>query len=157
MEKKYAKAYTEVLEILKHIPKGELNRIPKTELQFYEKNCDKNYKYEYNTDLPVEQQIISREANTVIIAIYMNYFANEKQKGIIEKILKQNSIEEEKIKNEKYDIDTIFKRNKNVEEDKKNANSENLPISVNKKEQNFIKKIINKIKNVFEESHQKRY
>ena len=48
MEKKYARAYTEVLEILKHIPEDELERIPKAELQYYEDNCDKNYKYEYN-------------------------------------------------------------------------------------------------------------
>lgn len=144
MEKKYTKAYTEVLEILKHIPEDELNKIPKTELQFYEDNCDRNYRYEYNIDLPVEQQIISREANTVIIAIYMNYFANEKQKGIIEKILKQNSIEEEKVKNEKYNIDDIFKKNKEI-----SFNSENLPVDVNKKEVSFIKKIINKIKSIF--------
>ena len=92
MEKKYARAYTEVLEILKHIPKDELERIPKSELQFYEDNCDKNYKYEYNLDLAVDKQAISKETNTVIVALYMNYFANEKQKGIIEKILKQNPV-----------------------------------------------------------------
>ena len=93
MEKKYARAYTEVLEILKHIPQEEFDRIPKSEIQFYEDNCDKSYKYEYNQNITVDKQIISREANTVIVAIYMNYFANEKQKGIIEKILKQNSID----------------------------------------------------------------
>ena len=44
MDKKYAKAYTEVIEILKHIPKEEYDKIPETEIQFYENNCDKNYK-----------------------------------------------------------------------------------------------------------------
>ena len=48
MDKKYAKAYTEVIEILKHIPKEEYDKIPETEIQFYENNCDKNYKYVYD-------------------------------------------------------------------------------------------------------------
>ena len=147
MEKKYARAYTEVLEILKHIPKDELERIPKSELQFYEDNCDKNYKYEYNLDLAVDKQAISKEANTVIVALYMNYFANEKQKGIIEKILKQNSIEEEKAKSEKYDVNKIFEKNQN---EHNGANkSENLPIDISNNQESFIKKIINKIKSLF--------
>lgn len=147
MEKKYARAYTEVLEILKHIPKDELERIPKSELQFYEDNCDKNYKYEYNLDLAVDKQAISKEANTVIVALYMNYFANEKQKGIIEKILKQNSIEEEKAKSVKYDVNKIFEKNKN---DQVRANkSENLPVDISNNQDSFIKKIINKIKSLF--------
>lgn len=146
MEKKYARAYTEVLEILKHIPEDELEKIPKSELQFYEDNCDKNYKYEYNQELEVDKQAISKEANTVIVAIYMNYFANEKQKGIIEKILKQNSIQEEKIKNEKYDVNKIFEKNQS---EQNNLNKENLPVDISKDDDNFIKKIINKIKSLF--------
>lgn len=147
MEKKYARAYTEVLEILKHIPEDELERIPKSELQFYEDNCDKNYKYEYNQDLAVDKQAISKEANTVIVALYMNYFANEKQKGIIEKILKQNSIEEEKAKNEKYDVNKIFEKSKS-EQDRANS-SKNLPVDTSNNQDSFIKKIINKIKSLF--------
>ena len=155
MERKYAKAYTEVLEILKHIPEEELNRIPKTELQFYEDNCDKNYKYDYDASIGVERQTISREASTVIVAIYMNYFANERQKSIIEEILKQNSVKEEKEKSEKYDVNKIFEKNaENVEntEEKSNdeASSENLPVEVNNKNENFIKRIINKIKSIFQ-------
>lgn len=170
MEKKYSKAYTEVLEILRHLPKEELEKIPKTELQFYEDNCDKNYKYEYDNNVTVDKQQISREANTVIVAIYMNYFANERQKGIIDEILKQNSVREEKSKEEKYDVNKIFEKSKEdtnnanqIEENKepkketlnksKNSesfNSEHLPIEVDTKKENFIKKIINKIKSIFQ-------
>jgi len=148
MEKKYARAYTEVLELLKHIPEDELEKIPKTELQFYESNCDKNYRYEYNTDVGVDEQVISREANTVIIAIYMNHFANEAQKSVIEKILKQNSAEEEKKKAEKYDVDKIFEKNKKMQENNE-INKENLPVDISKNEDSLIKRIINKIKSLF--------
>lgn len=146
MDKTYAKAYTEVLEIIKHLPENEYEKIPKTEIQFYESNCDKNYKYMYDETLTVEQQKISKEANTVIISIYMNYFANENQKWIIEEILKKNSTEEEKLKSEKYDVNSIFKQKSN---ENTNSSSENLPIEIDTKKENFIKKIINKIKNIF--------
>ena len=170
MDKKYAKAYTEVIEILKHIPKEEYNKIPETEIQFYENNCDKNYKYVYDENKTIKEQPISREANAVIISIYMNYFANEKQKEIIDEVLKQNSINQEKEKKEKYNTENIFKEKNNInsnntdnqnnsengsyvedssnENDKKNT-SENLPIEINDKKENFIKKIINKIKKMF--------
>ncbi len=139
MEKKYAKAYTEVLELLKHIPKEEYNRIPETEIQFYENNCDKNYKFIYDETVELKDQKISKEANAVIIAMYMNYFANEKQKEIIDEVLKQNSINQEKEKKEKYNTENIFKE----------KNQENLPIQVSEKKENIIKRIINKIKGLF--------
>lgn len=168
MDKKYAKAYTEVIEILKHIPKEEYDKIPETEIRFYENNCDKNYKYEYDENKTIKEQPISREANAVIISIYMNYFANEKQKGIINEILKQNSINAENEKKKKYDINNIFSKENNInsnnidnqnnsdndssDEDSSDGNDkkdENLPIEINDKKENFIKKIINKIKKMF--------
>lgn len=139
MDKKYARAYTEVLEILKHIPEEEYNLIPKTEIQFYENNCDKSYKYEYDESIDIKDQTISREANAVIVALYLNYFANERQKSIINEILKQNTIKAENEKREKYNPDDIFKDTK----------QENLPIEINEEKDSFFKRIFNKLKSIF--------
>ena len=155
MEKKYAKAYTEVLEILKHLPEDVLERIPKTEIQFYESNKDKNYKYEYDKTVTVDKQKISKEANTVIIAIYMNYFANEKQRGIIDEILKQNTIREEQAKEEKYSADKIFEKKSSTKIiNSGKMNNEHLPVDINNKKENFIRKIINKIKGIFRKNYE---
>lgn len=155
MEKRYAKAYTEVLEILKHLPEDELERIPKTEIQFYESNKDKNYKYEYDKTVTVDKQKISEEANTVIIAIYMNYFANEKQRGIIDEILKQNTIREEQAKEEEYNVDKIFDKKSSTKTiNLEKMNKEHLPVEIDNKKENFIKKIINKIKGVFRKNYE---
>ena len=148
MDKKYAKAYTEVIEILKHIPKEEYDKIPETEIQFYENNCDKNYKYVYDENKTIKEQPISREANAVIISIYMNYFANEKQKGIINEILKQNSINSNNTNNQNNSENGSSIEDSSNENDKKDT-CENLPIEINDKKENFIKKIINKIKKMF--------
>ena len=144
MDKKYARAYTEVLEILKHIPEDEFNVIPKNEIEFYKKNCDKSYKYVYDESIDIKNQNISREANAVIVSIYMNYFANEKQKSIINEILKQNTVKQEQEKLEKYNPDNIFKEQKN-----ENSPKNNLPIEINEEKENFFKKIFNKLKSLF--------
>lgn len=139
MDKKYARAYTEVLEILNHIPEEEYNVIPKNEIEFYKSNCDKNYNYVYDESLDIKDQNISREANAVIVSIYMNYFANDRQKSVINEILKQNTIKNENEKREMYNPDNIFKE----------TQSQNLPIEVNTEKENFFKKIFNKLKSLF--------
>lgn len=139
MDKKYARAYTEVLEILNHIPEEEYNAIPKNEIEFYKSNCDKNYTYVYDENIDIKDQKISREANAVIVSIYMNYFANEKQKSVINEILKQNTIKNDNEKKEKYNPDNIFKQEE----------TSNLPIEVNTEKENFFKKIFNKLKGIF--------
>lgn len=139
MDKKYARAYTEVLEILNHIPEEEYNVIPKNEIEFYKSNCDKNYNYVYDESIDLKDQKISREANAVIVSIYMNYFANEKQKSVINEILKQNTIKNENEKREKYNPDNIFKE----------TQSQNLPIEINTEKENFFKRIFNKLKSIF--------
>ena len=41
---KYAKAYTEVLEIISYFPQEAYNKIPSEKINFYKQNMDKNYK-----------------------------------------------------------------------------------------------------------------
>ena len=41
----YARAYTEILEIIKYFPKEEYAKIPKEKIEFYKKNMDTNYNY----------------------------------------------------------------------------------------------------------------
>ena len=43
--KEYAMAYTEVIEILKHVPEEDVQKIPKEKLNFYRSNMDIEYNY----------------------------------------------------------------------------------------------------------------
>ena len=45
---KYAKAYTEVLEIIKYLPKNEYDKIEKEKINFFEDNKDNSYKFSIN-------------------------------------------------------------------------------------------------------------
>ena len=43
MEENYHKAYKEVIEILKYLPKESVNKIPKTIIETFEKKQKKDY------------------------------------------------------------------------------------------------------------------
>ncbi len=108
----YACSYVEVLEILKKIPKTELDKIPKEKLEFYESNKDKNYIYFYND----ENTIISKKAKAILINLYKNYIATENEKTKIEEILKLNDKKQEVLNHKKYNPDDLF-INKKTKED----------------------------------------
>ena len=76
----YAKAYSEVLEIIKYFPKNEFLKIPKEKILFFETYKDKNYDFKIDPKISLEKQNISEEANAIIIILYRDYFATESQK-----------------------------------------------------------------------------
>ena len=161
MNNKYAKAYTEVVELLNALPIDEFNQIPSEEIEFYKENMDKDYNFLIDSGVDLSKQNISFEANSIIIDIFQKYFATEEQKKKIEKILEKNSAEEDALKRERYNPDNIFKKevpsNIKVEETIENENenvdvekNEILPINVKEniffKIKNFILRIFNKEK-----------
>lgn len=112
---RYAKAYTEVFEIIKYFPQNEYNKIPKEKIEFYKNNMDKDYVFSISPEIDLSEQNISPEANAVIVNLFIDYFATDEQKIKIEEILYLNQKKEEKEKRERYNPDNIFK---NVNEDK---------------------------------------
>lgn len=105
----YAKAYTEVLELLRHLPSEEYSKIPQEKIDFLENNMDKDYEYKINSNIDLAEQYISKEANTIFISIYRDYFASDSQKEILNNLLKQNQEKLEKEKTKKYNPDNLFK------------------------------------------------
>lgn len=107
---KYAKAYVEVLEMLKYFPKEEYDKIPREKIKFYKENMDENYIFTINPEISLEQQNISLEANAIIINLFIDYFATEKQKNKIKEILELNQNKSENEKKEKYNPELLFKK-----------------------------------------------
>ncbi len=113
----YAKAYTEVLEILSHLSKEDFIKIPIEKIKFYKDNMDEEYNYKINPKIDLSEQNISKETNAILISLFRDYFATEKQKSILENLLRQNQLKQEKEKIEKYNSNIIFKnKNSKVEE-----------------------------------------
>ena len=80
MKDSYARAYTEVLEILRYLPIEEYKRIPKEKIDFYNKHKDTNYTYNFDNTKSLEEQKISREANAIIVTLFRDFFLQMKHK-----------------------------------------------------------------------------
>ncbi len=107
---KFAKAYKEVIEIIKHFPEEDYNKIPKEKIEFYEKNMDKDYEFSIDPTVDLSKQNISKEANAIIIMLFQEYFATDKQKDLVDDILKLNEKKSEHEKIKRYNPDNLFKK-----------------------------------------------
>ena len=146
----YANAYSEVLEILKHISKEDYNKIPKQRIELFETNANKEYKFEYNVDKTLDEQNVSKITKTIIAILFRDYWATETQR---EKIIKKEKFDRAQIeeqKRERYNPDDIFKERKvqNIQNMEQNENAqENIALVEYK--QSIFNKIIGKIKSIF--------
>ena len=111
MNNLYAKAYTEVLEIINHFSEDEYKKIPKEKIDFYEKHKDRKYDFKINPNIDLAEQNISRKANAILVSLFRDYFATAKQKEILKNLLQQNQEKLEKEKYLKYNPDNIFNNN----------------------------------------------
>ena len=101
-DKNYARACTEVLEILSYFPEEEYLRIPTDKIELLKQYRDEGYDYSINPEIDLSEQYISKEAKAMIVEIYREYFATEHQKSVIDDILKHNQMLIEKEKENDY-------------------------------------------------------
>lgn len=145
----YANAYSEVLGILKFIPKEDYERIPKNKIEVFEVNSNKEYKFEYNPKKTLDEQNISKRAKAIIGILFRDYWATELQREKI--IAKQNydRMKEEEEKRAKYNPEEIFNSKQNNFIASKTENpKENLEM-IEYKETKWYQKIFTKILKLF--------
>lgn len=155
MNNKYEKAYTEVLEIISHFSDEEYSKIPEEKINFYKQNQDKNYKYSIDPEKDLSKQYISEEANAILVSLFRDYFATERQKEVLKNLLNQNQVKLEEKKREKYSTDVFKKEEIQKEDDIKKQEDylrdgqliEYKPTFFSKFIE-FIKKIINRNKGI---------
>ena len=141
----YSKAYSEVLEVLRYIPKVDLVKIPKDEMMFYIKNMDNKHNYKYNFNKPFEDQKLMRLSKIIISNIYIKYLAKNKEELLENERKEILKLDEENRKI--YNTDNIF-RNKYLNIQEEDTNNENNSLIVIEK-QGFFRKIIDKIRRLF--------
>ena len=142
MEENYHKAYKEVIEILKYVPKESVNKIPKTMLETFEKKMDKDYVFNVDINKSFEEQNLLEETKDIFAVIFRDYWSTPYQR---ERIKAKEKYDRQKIEEEKankYNPNDIFK---NKEKDNVVVNN-NLPVEI--KKENFFKKLISFIKKI---------
>jgi hypothetical protein len=152
----YANAYTEVLDILKHISKEDYEKIPKSKIKVFEENCNKNYNFTYDENKTLDEQNVSEITKVIIAILFRDYWATKEQRYII--IKKQQEIKDQKQK----ELMAKFEQNKNISEKdlKKVDVASDLDLDIDykslganvqlyKREEGFFEKLVNKIKGLF--------
>ena len=146
MESNYPKAYKEVIEVLKYVPKKSVDKIPQTMLDTLNSKMDNNYNFSIDINKSFEEQELLEETKAILANIFRDYWATPYQK---ERILEKEKYDRQKIEEEKrancnYDI---FKKESKIENKENGLSNSNLPIEV--KKENFYEKIIKFFKKIF--------
>lgn len=117
----YEKGLVEVDEVLNHLSKEELNKIPEDVLKGIKKHKDKEYMWKYDESKRLEEQRFDR--NTIVILSYINmeYLLSKEQKDLMEKIHELNEQNFANEIQEKYDSKELFKNKTNINVENENA------------------------------------
>ena len=164
----YNNACTEVYAILNDLVEEDYNKIPSEVITAIKENRNTDYVFELDYDIDLKDNILLKETRAILFNLYRDYLTTPEQK---EKIVKMQNEERQKLeikKQEKYDSNSIFDKEKqlnNVYEQEEtenvvNANSIDYTIQndikVNEttaltevKKESFITKLFNKIKKLF--------
>lgn len=114
MKKDYADAYSEVLEVLKYIPKSDYEKIPIATIQLLEANSNEKSEFTYNLALPFDKQNISKDAKIILAILYRNCWIKEEGKAKLKQKEREHIKAIEKEKREKYNPNKIFENREKV-------------------------------------------
>lgn len=156
----YAKAYTEVLGMLKYFSYESIEKIPKDVMQMYEENKDKNYEFEFDRDKSFENQDISKLSKILIANIFTDYIATEEERKYLNFRDKQELENLEKEKRDLYNPDNIFEKRKKTtiqeatDNNEQESNEEyrenhNTSLIITNENEGIIKRILKIIRNLF--------
>lgn len=139
-------AYSEVYAILNMIEDEYKERVPKNVMDFFEEERDKEYNPIIDVNIPLEKQNLKRKTLVLLAILNLNYWCDseEEKQEILDSFAKNEELKrlKEKELTENYNINNLFNKIENTE----NKTEVSL---IEYKEQNFIQKIISKIKSLF--------
>ena len=139
-------AYSEVCTILNMLEDEYKERVPKNVMDFFEEERDKEYNPIIDVNIPLERQNLKRKTLVLLAILNLNYWCDseEEKQEILDSFAKNEELKrlKEKELTENYNINNLFNKIENTE----NKTEVSL---IEYKEQNFIQKIISKIKSLF--------
>lgn len=141
---KYEKCLVQLDEILKYLSDENLQKIPNDIKESIKSEKDKNYIWKYDESKALNEQNLDRKTIVILSYLNMEYLLNTKQKEFIKRIhdLNEEKLEKEKVKQEKYNTNNLFKNNK-----KSIVQSEVLLVQI--KEDKWYNKVFYFIKWIF--------
>lgn len=135
-------AYAEVDAILELLDSEYTEKVPVKIREFIKENKDTEYRPNIDPNESLADQDLRKETVSFLTLLQLNYWceSEEEKQEILRELVNTDKIREEELR-EKYNPDNIFK-------DRNNHQEQTVAI-VEYKEPNFIRKILNKIFNLF--------
>lgn len=150
-EVEYSEAAVEVLDVLNYTNQEDVRKIPQSFIKFLTEIANKNYKVNFNHNVPISGLNLRKQTRELLGFIYITWWCDDKDRKNYKNIIRSNNLKSEQIeKIDNYDIDDIFK---NKKETKTNAVNENIiekeTSIIEYKEEGLFKKFLNKILSFF--------
>lgn len=151
MENEREEAYSEIYAILNLLEDELADKVPQKIKDFFEQSRDKDYNPNIDAKVPLEEQNLKRKTIVLLAILNLNYWCDseEEKQELLESFTRNSKIKEQERKalEEKYNPDNLFKKNKKVESIVEES-AESLQL-IEYREENFIKRILNKIMKFF--------
>ena len=141
-------AYSEIDEFLSLLTDEKREQIPVKLREFFKEEKDTNYTKGIKLDIPVKEQNFKEETLAIIALLNLEYWCqDEEEKERLRKIYDNNEKVYKEMLQVEFKPDDVFKKKNVVIE---NENNEQIaPVSMVEYKESVFKKIINKIKQVF--------
>ena len=96
MNNNYRNACKEVITLIDYfLSEDEYSRIPKEYINNLKKCSNKDYDFKIDKTKGIEEQEVSVEAKSIIISLYKQFFANDKEDKLIDNVLSLNQRKKE--------------------------------------------------------------
>ena len=141
MEEKYTKALKEVYIILNKASSKELNKIPKSFVEFIKKNMDMEYNPQIDFTENFENSVLE-ETLLILALIYRDYLISKEERQALIQDEKKQLDEIQK----SYSVENLFKKRKQEVGESGIDISQQLTVI---KEEKWYKKILKRILNIF--------
>ena len=155
-EIEYSEAAVEVLDILNHTNKEDVERIPQSFIKFLTDIASRSYKVKFDYEQPINGLNLKQQTKELLGFIYITWWCDKKEREEYKKLIYESNMRNKKIK-ENYNVNDIFKNKRENQELKASQNEQKEQTSlVGYKQENVFKKIINKIINFFTGKKERR-
>lgn len=133
--------FSEVYEIILHMDKELVKKIPVQFINFIKQNKKDNYVTSIDYTKSINEQELQRGTRVILSIIYRDYLCDDEKK---KELMQNDNIELKKIEDElreKYNADNLFKKKNNQLE----VEEKRLTINIQKKWYQKVWKFVNKL------------
>ena len=106
----FSESITETLDILEHMGKNYIDRIPKKFMQFLRKNKSTNYISNLDHSKKLSELNLKEKTKDILAIIYIKYWCTKQEKADFSSLLEENERKYQEKSRKKYNVNSIFQK-----------------------------------------------